>query len=159
MDTSTHLGKPLKHKTHKSQEAEVMKLMSAGGHGGPANAAAKRQRLLALWIRWLFAELMVPLLRSHFYVTESEAHRQRVFYYRHVLPAMFCNATLSSSHQAKLLQSSTQGPSCRSQMVTAQGRCFSILVTWSACSVGFHFTGVLAVSQKHLPGHLSWAPV
>ncbi|KAK9843117.1 hypothetical protein WJX74_007218 [Apatococcus lobatus] len=52
------------------------------GCRGPANAAAKQQRMLALWIRWLFAELIVPLLRAQFYVTESEAHRQRVFYYR-----------------------------------------------------------------------------
>ncbi len=51
---------------------------------GPANAAAKTQRLLALWVRWMFAELAAPLLRAHFYVTESEAHRQRVFYYRQV---------------------------------------------------------------------------
>jgi telomerase reverse transcriptase len=25
---------------------------------------------------------VVPLLRDHFYVTETEAHRQRVFYFR-----------------------------------------------------------------------------
>lgn len=40
------------------------------------------QRLLALWLGWLFAALVVPLLRAHFYCTESEAYRQQVFYYR-----------------------------------------------------------------------------
>ncbi|KAL4860163.1 Telomerase reverse transcriptase [Chlorella vulgaris] len=37
---------------------------------------AWQQRQLALWV------LVVPLLRAHFYCTESEAYRQQVFYYR-----------------------------------------------------------------------------
>jgi telomerase reverse transcriptase len=40
------------------------------------------QRRLALWVRWLLADLLVPLLRAHFYCTETEAYRQQVFYYR-----------------------------------------------------------------------------
>lgn len=73
--------------TNVLQESVAVRAISgrAGGLRGPANAAAKRQRMLALWVRWLFAELVVPLLRAHFYVTESEAHRQRVFYYRQAL--------------------------------------------------------------------------
>ncbi|KAL4423217.1 hypothetical protein ABPG77_000009 [Micractinium sp. CCAP 211/92] len=47
-----------------------------------ASQHAAHQRLLALWLGWLFAALVVPLLRSHFYCTESEAYRQQVFYYR-----------------------------------------------------------------------------
>ncbi|KAK9848089.1 hypothetical protein WJX84_003693 [Apatococcus fuscideae] len=68
--------------------------LSTGMRKGPANAAAKTQRLLALWVRWMFAELAAPLLRAHFYVTESEAHRQRVFYYRQpVWAALTAKAT------------------------------------------------------------------
>lgn len=33
-------------------------------------------------MRWLLGDLLVPLLRAHFYCTESEAYRQEVFYYR-----------------------------------------------------------------------------
>ena len=33
-------------------------------------------------MRWLLAELALPLIRAHFYVTESEAYRNLVFYYR-----------------------------------------------------------------------------
>ncbi|PSC73504.1 telomerase reverse transcriptase [Micractinium conductrix] len=47
-----------------------------------ATAAAAAQRALALWVGWLFAVLVAPLLRAHFYCTESEAYRQQVFYYR-----------------------------------------------------------------------------
>ena len=35
-----------------------------------------------MWLRWLLADLVVPLLRAHFYCTEAEAYRQQVFYYR-----------------------------------------------------------------------------
>lgn len=41
-----------------------------------------RQAWLAAWVWWLLARLALPLLRSGFYVTESEPHRQAVFYYR-----------------------------------------------------------------------------
>ena len=54
----------------------------SAGQYKPANKAAKLQRTLAAWMYWLFGELVVPVLRAHFYVTESEAHRQRIFYYR-----------------------------------------------------------------------------
>jgi telomerase reverse transcriptase len=48
----------------------------------PANQAAAHQRVLILWIGWLFSAVVVPLLRTHFFCTESEAYRQQVFYYR-----------------------------------------------------------------------------
>jgi hypothetical protein len=44
--------------------------------------AAAQQRRLALWLGWLFGVLVAPLLRAHFYCTESEAYRQQVFFYR-----------------------------------------------------------------------------
>ena len=55
---------------------------SRAGRGGPVAASEARRAKLRRWIRWLVAELAVPLLRSHFYCTETESHRLRVFYYR-----------------------------------------------------------------------------
>lgn len=40
------------------------------------------QTMLENWLYWLFTQIIVPLLRSHFYVTEAENHRQNVLYYR-----------------------------------------------------------------------------
>ena len=40
---------------------------------GPASAALARRRDLQRWVRWLVADLVVPLLRSHFYCTETES--------------------------------------------------------------------------------------
>jgi telomerase reverse transcriptase len=40
------------------------------------------QTMLVDWLYWLFADIIIPLLRSHFYVTEAENHRQNVLYYR-----------------------------------------------------------------------------
>ncbi|KAK9842467.1 hypothetical protein WJX81_001464 [Elliptochloris bilobata] len=55
-----------------------------GGRPGgvPPSLSAARARRLAQWVRWLFNGLAIPLLRAHFYVTESEAYRNLVFYYR-----------------------------------------------------------------------------
>jgi telomerase reverse transcriptase len=34
-------------------------------------------------IFWIFDSVLIPLIRSHFYVTESQTHRNRLFYFRH----------------------------------------------------------------------------
>jgi telomerase reverse transcriptase len=44
---------------------------------------AKRRELLAEFLYWLFDSFIIPLLRAHFYITESGVDRNRVFYFRH----------------------------------------------------------------------------
>jgi telomerase reverse transcriptase len=46
------------------------------------SAHAATQRRLAKLVRFIFGALLLPLLRSHFYVTEGEPHRGRVFFFR-----------------------------------------------------------------------------
>lgn len=41
-----------------------------------------KQRLLESWIYWFFSCVIVPLLQSNFYVTESERGKRDVFYYK-----------------------------------------------------------------------------
>ncbi|KAJ5757647.1 uncharacterized protein N7511_006341 [Penicillium nucicola] len=43
----------------------------------------KRMELLHEIIFWIFDSILIPLIRSHFYVTESQTHRNRLFYFRH----------------------------------------------------------------------------
>jgi telomerase reverse transcriptase len=38
---------------------------------------------LAEFIYWLFDSFIIPLLRAHFYITESGVDRNRIFYFRH----------------------------------------------------------------------------
>ncbi|KAJ5952017.1 uncharacterized protein N7479_010430 [Penicillium vulpinum] len=45
----------------------------------------KRTELLHEFIFWIFDSILIPLIRSHFYVTESQTHRNRLFYFRHGL--------------------------------------------------------------------------
>lgn len=61
----------------------------------PPSLSAARARRLARWVRWLLSELAIPLLRAHFYVTESEAHRHLVLYYRWE-PPLWCFEGISS---------------------------------------------------------------
>ncbi|KAL7267279.1 Telomerase reverse transcriptase [Rhizina undulata] len=57
----------------------------------PSNLAAKlslsdankRKELLAEFIYWLFDSFLMPLLSSHFYISESNNHRNRIFFFRH----------------------------------------------------------------------------
>ncbi|QDS67468.1 hypothetical protein FKW77_000863 [Venturia effusa] len=43
----------------------------------------KRKELLAELVYYLFDSYLMPLVRSNFHVTESSAHRNRLFYFRH----------------------------------------------------------------------------
>ncbi|CAI5986167.1 unnamed protein product [Closterium sp. NIES-65] len=57
------------------------------GGGGRVAArhvhAVQAHRVLScLWVQWVLAELVIPVLRSHFYVTESEVQRHTVCFYR-----------------------------------------------------------------------------
>lgn len=44
---------------------------------------AKRLELLAELLYYMFDSFVIPLVRAHFYVTESSAHRNVLFYFRH----------------------------------------------------------------------------
>lgn len=43
----------------------------------------KRTELLHELIYYIFDSLLIPLIRANFYVTESQTHRNRLFYFRH----------------------------------------------------------------------------
>ena len=44
---------------------------------------AKRKELMGELLYYLFDSYLVPLIRGHFHVTESGAHRNQLFYFRH----------------------------------------------------------------------------
>ncbi|GBG64659.1 hypothetical protein CBR_g45714 [Chara braunii] len=54
----------------------------ASGNPRRASFSVKRQRLMEDWIYFLFASVVIPLIRAHFYVTESEGATHRVCYFR-----------------------------------------------------------------------------
>ena len=60
----------------------------------PPSQAAAQQQTLALWLGWLFSVFIVPLIRAHFFCTESESYRQQVFYYRKKVWHRLSSATL-----------------------------------------------------------------
>lgn len=43
----------------------------------------KRQEIFAELLYYLFDSFLVPLIRTNFYVTESNTHRNQLFYFRH----------------------------------------------------------------------------
>ncbi len=55
----------------------------------PASQQAARQRMATLWVAWLLGSLAVPLLRAHFFATETAAYRLQIFYYRSLRNMMF----------------------------------------------------------------------
>lgn len=60
----------------------LTRLNPPAGGKVPPTAAAAAQRDTALWVAWLAGCLAVPLLRAHFYATETGTGRQTVCYFR-----------------------------------------------------------------------------
>lgn len=49
---------------------------------GGASNDPHRTVLLQKWVLWMFNDLIVPILREHFYITETEFGKLKVYYYR-----------------------------------------------------------------------------
>ena len=43
----------------------------------------KRLELFYEFVYYMFDSILIPLIRAHFYVTESNVHRYRLFFFRH----------------------------------------------------------------------------
>lgn len=56
----------------------------------------KRQELLAEFIYYIFDSFLIPLVRSNFHVTESNVHKNRLFYFRHDIWQMLTEPCLRS---------------------------------------------------------------
>ncbi|GMH42417.1 hypothetical protein BSKO_10336 [Bryopsis sp. KO-2023] len=60
-----------------------MEWLKPGKNGScPVSLSKSHQRMLAHWMWWVFAEVIIPCLRCSFYCTESEARKQDVLYFR-----------------------------------------------------------------------------
>ncbi|KAJ4338970.1 Telomerase reverse transcriptase [Ascochyta clinopodiicola] len=56
----------------------------------------KRKEIFQEFVYWIFDSFLIPLIRSNFYVTESNAHRNRLFYFRHDVWRMLTEPSLST---------------------------------------------------------------
>jgi telomerase reverse transcriptase len=56
----------------------------------------KRQEIFLEFVYWVFDSFLVPLIRSNFHVTESNVHRNRLFYFRHDVWKMLAEPSFSN---------------------------------------------------------------
>jgi telomerase reverse transcriptase len=56
----------------------------------------KRKEVFMELVYWLFDSFLIPLIRSNFHVTESNVHRNRLFYFRHDVWRMLTEPSLAS---------------------------------------------------------------
>ena len=60
-----------------------MKSVSWLDQNGSLSKSEKNMEIVAELIYWLVDSFIIPLVKSHFYVTETNMFRNRVFYFRH----------------------------------------------------------------------------
>lgn len=87
---------------------------------------AKGTRLAACWMYWVFEHVVIPLIRSHFYVTEAEGKRLRVLYYRKrvwsAIEEMAFDTVISRLYQPVLEQPASMAqPASRQQPSSVLG--------------------------------------
>lgn len=68
---------------------------------------AKRQEMVAELLYYLFDSFLIPLIRGHFHVTESGAHRNQLFYFRHDVWKAMSVPALASLKETMLEQCNT----------------------------------------------------
>ena len=77
----------LAHFTAETSQITSLAWLQLPGQDGTTKLARsdfeKRQQIYQEFIYWVFDSFLIPLIRSNFYVTESNAHRNRLFYFRH----------------------------------------------------------------------------
>ncbi|KAL5463064.1 hypothetical protein PMIN06_001306 [Paraphaeosphaeria minitans] len=56
----------------------------------------KRREIFLEFVYWVFDSFLIPLVRSNFHVTESNVHRNRLFYFRHDVWRMLAEPSLSN---------------------------------------------------------------
>jgi telomerase reverse transcriptase len=56
----------------------------------------KRKEIFLEFVYWIFDSFLIPLIRSNFYVTETNVHRNRLFYFRHDVWRMLTEPSLST---------------------------------------------------------------
>lgn len=56
----------------------------------------KRREIFLELVYWVFDSFLIPLIRSNFHVTESNVHRNRLFYFRHDVWRMLTEPSLSN---------------------------------------------------------------
>jgi telomerase reverse transcriptase len=54
----------------------------------------KRQEMFLELVYWVFDSFLIPLIRSNFYVTESNVHKNKLFYFRHDVWRMLTEPSL-----------------------------------------------------------------
>ena len=79
----------------------------------------KRTELLHEFIYYIFDSLMIPLIASNFYVTESGLHRNRLIYFRHDVWQRLCLPTLTAFKVGSLIP--VRGVSSRSSQSSVFG--------------------------------------
>ena len=68
---------------------------------------AKRKDLIAELLYYLFDSFLIPLIRGHFHVTESGAHRNQLFYFQHDVWKAISEPALSSLKASMLEECNT----------------------------------------------------
>lgn len=56
---------------------------------------SKRWEIFNEFIYYLFDSILIPLIQSNFYATESSSHRNRIFYFRHDVWQLITEPALS----------------------------------------------------------------
>ncbi|EFW14423.1 telomerase reverse transcriptase [Coccidioides posadasii str. Silveira] len=74
----------------------------------------KRLEIFLEFIYYIFDSLLIPLIRSNFYVTESNVHRNRLFYFRHDVWKRLIEPSVRAAQSTVLRVRKKQRPgSCR----------------------------------------------
>jgi len=93
--------------------------------GCAGQAEASQRKMVCNWIAWIVNDMVFPLIRSHFYCTDTQTHRQRMFFYRKGVWARLVSATLQNLEQTSFKRLTTKEASAMLERANASNLGFS----------------------------------
>ena len=62
--------------------------------GNAGQAEASQRKMVTKWMSWLVNDIVFPIIRAHFYVTDTQVTKNRIFFYRKGVWVRLVTATL-----------------------------------------------------------------
>ena len=67
--------------------------------GNAGQAEASQRKMVTKWMSWLVNDIVFPIIRAHFYVTDTQVTKNRIFFYRKGVWVRLVTATLQKLEQ------------------------------------------------------------
>lgn len=92
----------------KVSQCSWLKLDSANNKSTPPSESLKQKQIFGQFVWWLVREYLMIILKNSFYITETQTHRNKAFYFRKLVWRRILNYGIESLENSSLIELEAQ---------------------------------------------------